>query len=410
MKKVVDYLKKHIKLVLLIVLMLIFAFKNNKPIDEDITYRLNIKSKRVHSLDCGVGKRAKENNKLLRKDKLKNILDDGYIICGDCNAGFKKSFVEEMIRNILGPDDVDYDDLVLPSREEYLKAIDEVGEWYVNHIPTYQKHLQEELITEYTGNEEYVDTCKLVPKDSISIFGNKYKYITSKTTDTKVEDLNENTKILKAKESAINNYNQNFWNINIKGRLLQYPCELIDDKKSYGKAGDDCVRYWFTVLNSIDSNFVSRIEITSQKKWSGINTELIYKDDKKFAETMIKNGFEIFDCEKELNNEQVNIKKIDGSFELKGGDILCRKGHIQLYIGTDRSDNFGWGKVSRSFPAHYNFSIIENNSINDNYEKITNSNYNEEQNKKYVIKMDKGYGIEYYTRVYRYVGGNANEK
>ena len=43
MKKVLELLKKHIKLVLLIVLMLIIAFKNNKSIDEEITYRLNIK-------------------------------------------------------------------------------------------------------------------------------------------------------------------------------------------------------------------------------------------------------------------------------------------------------------------------------------------------------------------------------
>ena len=30
--------------------------------------------------------------------------------------------------------------------------------------------------------------------------------------------------------------------------------------------------------------------------------------------------------------------------------------------------------------------------------------------KHYIIRMDKGYGIEEYTRVYRYVGGSLNEK
>lgn len=30
--------------------------------------------------------------------------------------------------------------------------------------------------------------------------------------------------------------------------------------------------------------------------------------------------------------------------------------------------------------------------------------------KHYIIRMDKGYGTEVYTRVYRYVGGAENEE
>ena len=44
------------------------------------------------------------------------------------------------------------------------------------------------------------------------------------------------------------------------------------------------------------------------------------------------------------------------------------------------------GRVNRYFPANYSFGI-------------------ENDGDKYRIKMDKGNSNEYYTKVYRYVGG-----
>ena len=149
-----NLLKKNIVKLLVCFLLLVFTLNKNKDVNKEITYRLNTKSKKVHSLDCGVGKRAKEKNKKLVTDTLKNILCDGYTICGDCNAGYKKSFIESVKNSILGPGEIDYDDLVLPSKEEYLNAIDKVGNWYVNHIPTYCKNLQIERAGEYVGNNE----------------------------------------------------------------------------------------------------------------------------------------------------------------------------------------------------------------------------------------------------------------
>ena len=64
----------------------------------------------------------------------------------------------------------------------------------------------------------------------------------------------------------------------------------------------------------------------------------------------------------------------------------------KIYIGNNETDNFGWGKVSRSFPANYNFSLIE--SEDDNISEIMRDNNKE---KHYIIRMDKGYGTEEYT-------------
>ena len=352
--------------------------------NNQITYLLNTKSKRVHSKDCGVGRRSKDKNKQYRTDSLTNIVKDGYKICGDCNAGIKKSFISSITSKFDDPINVDYDDIVLPTREEYLNAIEEVGEWYVNHIPTYCKTLQEEIIEEYNGIEKFIDKVKLKTKDRLFSKEAEYNYLSMNDSSVTIDDLNKNEKVLRANENAIYNYKNNYSKIVAKSGILQYPCEFLSESIEYKKAGDDCVRYVFTVLNSIDSQFVERIAKTARKSWTKINTDLFNSNDTDFINAMTENKFQIYSSSLVKNDNRIN--EINNSFELKDGDIICRKGHIHIYIGKHNTDNFGWGRVNRYFPANYSFSI-------------------ENDGDKYRIKMDKGNSNEYYTKVYRYVGG-----
>lgn len=356
--------------------------------NDRITYLLNTRSKKVHSKDCGVGQRSKEKNKKYRTGALINIVKDGYEICGDCNAGIKKSFITNILSVFDDPINVDYDDIVLPTREEYLSAIEEVGEWYVSHISTYCRKLQEETKEEYYGIEKYVDKISLKTKDSFFNDTNEYNYLSKNTSSVIIDDLGRDIKILRANEKAIYNYRDAYSKINVKGGILQYPCELISESPKYNKAGDDCVRYVFTVLNSIDPQFVERIAKTSKFNWSNINTGRLYSDVDRLAKALVINGFKIYDSTIILETDYLKIDKIDANFKLEKGDIVCRNGHVHIYIGNEETDNFGWGKVNRYFPAHYKFSI--ENTINNS-----------------KIKMDKENDIEYYTRVYRYEGGNV---
>ena len=363
----------------------IFSDDGSKRInDSNITYLLNVRSKKVHSKECGVGKRSKEKNKQLKTDSLANIVKDGYTICGDCNAGVRKSFLTNIFDRFNESVNVDYEDIVLPTKEEYLKAVEEIGEWYVDHIPTYCRVLQEEDLQDYYGTDKNVDTIRLKTKGWILDKAKEYKYITNKEINTTIDNINPNDKILRANEKAIMNYNRHYSNVIKKGGILQYPCEFIENASDYNKAGDDCVRYVFTVLNSIDPQFIGRIAKGSKKSWSRINTELFNGKDDLFIESMVNNRFKIYDYGKLQNDSR--IQRITESFSLEKGDIICRKGHIHIYIGNDGTDNFGWGKVNRFYPANYKFNI----------EKIDGE---------YQIKMDKGNVAEYYTRVYRYEGG-----
>ena len=95
----------------------IFSDDGSKRInDSNITYLLNVRSKKVHSKECGVGKRAKEKNKQLKTDSLANIVKDGYTICGDCNAGIRKSFLTNIFDRFNDSVNVDYEDIVLPTK------------------------------------------------------------------------------------------------------------------------------------------------------------------------------------------------------------------------------------------------------------------------------------------------------
>ncbi|MBQ2205377.1 MAG: hypothetical protein II411_05740 [Lachnospiraceae bacterium] len=355
--------------------------------DSNITYLLNTRTKKVHSKDCGVGKRSKEKNKQLKTDSLANIVKDGYTICGDCNAGVRKSFLTNIFNRFSDTVNVDYDDIILPTKEEYLEAVEEIGEWYVDHIPTYCRKLQEEDLQDYNGIDKNVDSIKLKSKNQLINKTKEYKYITSKETNITIYNMNSEDKILRANEKAVMNYDRYYDNVTKRGGILQYPCEYIEYANDYNKAGDDCVRYVFTVLNSIDPQFVSRIAKTSKYQWSNINTKLLYKDTDRMAKSLLKNGFEIFDSTIALQTKEITIEQINKEFKLEKGDIICRNGHVHIYIGNNGKDNFGWGKVNRLFPAYYTFSVINTDNV-------------------YKIKMEKGGDEELYTRVYRYKGGN----
>ena len=55
---------------------------------------------------------------------------------------------------------------------------------------------------------------------------------------------------------------------------------------------------------------------------------------------MTENKFQIYSSSLVKNDNRIN--EINNSFELKDGDIICRKGHIHIYIGKHNTDNFGW--------------------------------------------------------------------
>ena len=65
----------------------------------------------------------------------------------------------------------------MPTKEEYLKAVEEIGEWYVDHIPTYCRKLQEEDLQDYNGiDKNNVYKIKMEKGGDEELYTRVYRY------------------------------------------------------------------------------------------------------------------------------------------------------------------------------------------------------------------------------------------
>ena len=287
----------------------IVAIFVNIPIDYDtnsiVEYKdfiVNKRSHKIHIETCPSVAKMSERNKLRTNNSLENLINDGFYVCNRCKAGVKRKneYIAEILENIenkiFGNDDINY-----KTYDEYLKSIDEMGEWYVQHVASYEGILYSDSATENA---------------------NKY-YETSRITK--------------------------------KGKLNCYICDNLKDcAGDYTKAGDDCVRFMFSCLNNMDKNYINLLSKISKYKWSRISSKLLNTETNQLQYAFINLGFEIYDVQPkkiDLNYDgyyDFEIFPIDSQFNLKKGDIISRDGHIHIYLSDN--ENFGWGKVNNIYP------------------------------------------------------------
>lgn len=360
-------------------------------------YLINKRTLKIHALDCDAINLMSEHNKMEVYDSVAHLVKEGNIICEKCKARKKAKFLG-LFKSPFGKEEYTVDLEELPSREEYLKAINTIGEWYINHVPTYQGKLEEEMLSEYKGDDNNYKIYNLPSKTfkwKLFEFESRrdYTVISTDSNANKLDTLKKDTNISMAKEEAIINYKNSYKEINIQSSQAYYPCEYIDDSKdSYVKAGDDCVRFFFSVMNSFDKGFTHRLSGIAGKKWSRIDTNMLHNNRREIVKAMAANGFDVYDSFGGTENG-VNIIQLNSAFMLMPGDIIVRSGHLHIYLGRGYglSDNFGWGKVNRIFPQRYNYNLKT-----------------DEDNNNYIVcdKDISASGIyRKYTRVYRYKGG-----
>ena len=189
-------------------------------------YIANTNSMKVHDKNCASAKLISEKNRLEIIDTLSNICAKGYKICKNCRCGLSKKYV--------------YLRYELPSRDEYLKAIDTMGEWYINHIPTYQTELEQEEIVDYENNQFYVKEYTLLnrykkEKETKS----QYLVLTNDLNGENLSIYEKDKLVLRGTENAVKYYKENYNNIKpfIPKDLYYYPCKYLEDSVgTYKKA------------------------------------------------------------------------------------------------------------------------------------------------------------------------------
>ena len=391
----------HFKKPLSIFLMMSFVFmaclsgcssdQTVGQINEVREYVVNQRTGKIHIPTCSSVSRMSEKNKLFLSDTLLSLLQQRYVICRRCRAGIQKSQVDETFNHLfhrnLYVDEIE----ITASRNDYLRAIDEMGEWYVNHVPTYASKIQDEDFSNYTGNlvnyKEY--RLKSGWKTSTQLA------LSLDPEAPSTASLHPNDQILRGTENAAVYYRDYFKQIDFDGKIAYYPCDFFSESSDYNQPGDDCVRYLFAIFNRMDSQFTSKYAQLTKKSYSKTDSSLIAKDYGDVAYGFVNLGFEIYDVKPDkisVDNDSVPegfICGIGNDFRLQKGDILAKAGHVHIYLGDGvalEAPNFGWGRVYRSYPQYYQIQPETTDGAN------------------YIVITKKNGEKDKYRRVYRYIG------
>jgi hypothetical protein len=371
----------------------------NSSVQDDVTqeYVVNKRTGKIHSADCPSVVQMSEKNKLYVSDTLLNLLKQDYVVCRRCRAGFDKNGAKGTLQHLLYKNLYTEEFEIEASREDYLKAVDEISEWYVDHVPTYAARIQDEPFSKYNGRLTNYKEYAMKNKGKTST----HNVISSDTNASSTALLKPDDEILRGTENAACYYNENIKQIDFKKHIAYYPCDILDASSDYSKPGDDCVRYVFAVLNRMDSQFTKKYALLTRSSYSRTDSKTMATDYWDIAYGFVNLGFKIYDKEEGIIDVDKDtyaegyIFKIDNDFMLQKGDILAREGHVHIYLGDGvmtEADNFGWGRVYRSFPQIYEIKK----------EQLDGKNF---------ISLKNGNGDkEYYRRVYRYIGTSGGSK
>lgn len=230
---------------------------------------MNKRSGKIHSSTCASVELMSDKNKETTKETLLELLKKEYTICRKCKAGLNKPRNEEIIDNILHDNLYVEDVKIVSTYKDYLNAVNTMGEWYVNHVPTYASKLQTEAFSKYSGDLSHYKEYVLKHKGET----NTYIVLSSAEDAQSTGLLSGDALILRGSEKAALNYKDAFDQIDFEKRIAYYPCDLLDQSSDYNKPGDDCVRYLFAVFNIMDNEFTQKYSLLTKTSFSKTNSK-----------------------------------------------------------------------------------------------------------------------------------------
>ena len=259
---------------------------------------VNKRTGRIHSPECPSVLQMSDKNKWNVSDTLLNLLKQDYVVCRRCGAGLNSSKADGFINHLLHGNLYGDEIPITASQGDYLKAIDEVSEWYVDHVPTYASRIQEEPYSKYTGQYKNYKTISLWNRGKRK----SYTVLSADTEANSATFLSPDNQILRGSEKAVQNYSDCFRQIRFKRQIAYYPCDILPEDSDYNTPGDDCVRYMFTIFNRMDGQFTRKFHALTQSSYSKTNSKMIATDYEDIANGFSQLGFKIFDStEREIN-------------------------------------------------------------------------------------------------------------
>lgn len=411
--------KKCIYLVVLIILITSFSCtkeERNTVIKEELSksdsqiveitsnqeitpkYIINRRSGKVHSYTHGMNCGMSEHNKLESNENIEDILkNENYDICLTCFAGLKLNLDKYKTNKIVDDDDVDLTNREVnliklymnmyefgkldTETQKFLICIFEVGSWYVNNV-----------YTQLGGQKTFVETNKIAKASASNAAYAKWNNYW-KNDYFKRYELRDEKKIL----PTLYDYERKKYS-----GMVAYCCDLFKDA-GYGKGNtDDTKMHMQTIKNpegeEIFKEYKNYCVIDDSSKFAAavyyhyINKEILKDEDsdnriaygidlwetnsenftnksKTMDILLLKNKFDLIKwdkLEKRIVDNKIELYRNNKKFNLKIGDLVYRKGHVEFYLGKNKV--VSWGRVNKTYTIDKSFEVKLNGYYSDDSE------------------------------------------
>ena len=361
----------------------IVATNNYSDGDSEYKYVINKRTGKVHSYSHG-SSIVSDRYRLETNDDIEKILEnENYDICLNCYAGLKLNLdkYKTSDRNNIN-DEVDITNREVNLIKQYMNmyefgkcdtetqkfliCIFEVGSWYVNNV-----------YTQLGGNLSAREVEDIAEKEASESAYNKWRNYLDNEYGKKYE-FKESKRILPV--------------VYDKGKptdMVTYRCDLFKDA-GYGKGDNIYSKSGMQTLKNaegeeIDKEWKNYCVVDDSSKFAAavyyhyINKEIL-KDEKledriaygidlwgtssgdylnynQFIKKILKtNKFVFSKMSQRIDDEYINESEVT-NFNLKVGDAMCRKGHIEFYIGNNKV--VSWGRVQKEYTVSKVFTIAE---------------------------------------------------
>ena len=345
-------------------------------------YVINRRSGKVHTYNHGIEIIENPDNILKTNENLEKILEDEkYDICLTCYAGLDLNLKKYKKKTNESKTNKQIDEEIAliekhmrlyefgqldTETQKFLICIFEVGNWYVNNVYTQlggQKSALEinSIAADNASENAYKRWRDYLDKEYYS----KYELKTEKRILPVVYDGEKSTDMVTYRCYLFKNagygkgdsiYSKTGMQIlkNAEGEEIDREWKnycVVDDSSKFAAA----VYYHYINKELLKDEELDNKNAYGIDLW-GTNSEDFLKNSKATKKLLTKKLFKLITWDilkKEREKDIIVVYYNSKRFELKAGDLICRKGHVEFYIGNNKV--VSWGRVHKTYTLNKSF-------------------------------------------------------
>lgn len=345
-------------------------------------YVINRRSGKVHTYSHGIEIIENPDNVIKSNENLEKILEnEKYDICLTCYAGLDLNLKKYKKKTNDSKTNKQIDEEIAliekfmklynfgqldTETQKFLICIFEVGNWYVNNVYTQlggQKSALEinSIAADNASENAYKRWRDYLDKEYYS----KYELRTEKRILPVVYDGKDSTDMVTYRCDLFKNAGygkgDNIYSKSGMQKLKNAEGEEIDREWKNYCVVDDSSKFAAAVYYHYINKEILKDKDSNEKTAYGIdlwgtNSEEFLKDSKVTKKLSTKKLFKLITWDtlkKKRENDIIELYYNSKRFGLEVGDLICRKGHVEFYIGNNKV--VSWGRVHKTYTHSKNF-------------------------------------------------------